>query len=101
KGAVYREGEFPFAFPRLVSPGYIESMGIRLVKGRSITERDRADTENVALLNEAAAQRLWPNEDPIGRKILQNDESTVVGVVANVRHSSVEEEADLEMYFPM
>jgi predicted permease len=102
KGVVYREGEQPLAFPRLVSPGYIGAMGIRLVQGRDFTARDAAETERVALLNEAAARRLWPNEDPIGRKILLGEqERTVVGVVANVRHSSLEEEAGLEMYFPI
>lgn len=101
KGVVYREGEHPYAFPRMVSPGYIGAMGIPLIKGRDFTTRDTAETERVVMLNEAAAERLWPGQDPIGRKILNNGDWTVAGVLANVRHSSLEEEAGLEMYYPI
>ena len=104
KGVVYRDGEQPFAFPRMVSPGYIGAMGIKLLQGRDFTNRDTTESERVAILNEAAAERLWPGEDPIGRKIAinANDEDwTIVGVVANVRHSSLEEESGLEMYYPI
>ena len=101
KGVVYREGEHPYAFPRMVSPGYIGAMGIPLLKGRDFTTRDTTETERVVMLNEAAAERLWPGQDPIGRKILNNGDWTVAGVLANVRHSSLEEESGLEMYFPI
>jgi putative ABC transport system permease protein len=101
KGQVYRDGEQPGMFPRMVSPGYIGAMGIRLIQGRDFTAHDTAERDRVVLLNEAAAQRLWPNEDPIGRRILNNGECTVVGVVANVRHGSLEEMAGNEVYFPI
>jgi ABC-type lipoprotein release transport system permease subunit len=54
------------------------------------------------IVNEAMAQRLWPDRDPIDQYVLLGDtEWHVVGVVANVRHGSLEEEAGLEMYLPI
>jgi len=102
KGQVYRDGERPNVFPRLVSPGYIGAMGIRILRGRDLSAHDTADTEWVILVNEAAAQVYWPGQDPIGRQVLSNGrEWTVVGVVGNVRHGSLEEEAGYEVYFPI
>ncbi len=101
KGEVYREGEYPFAFPRMVSAGYIGAMGIRLVEGRDFTERDTLESERVVLLNETAASRLWPNQEALGRQIVNNGDWTVAGVVADVRHGSLEEESSPEVYFPI
>lgn len=75
---------------RLVTPDYFEAMGIPLLAGRSLSERDRADSPPVVVISAATAHRFWPDEDPIGRRIRrQGDEAaewmTVVGVVGDVR----------------
>jgi len=102
KGEVYQEGQNPNAFPRLVDNGYIRTMQIPLIAGRDFTPHDTTDVEDVMIVNEAMARRLWPGRDPIGQTVLiGRGEWRVVGVVSNVRHSSLEEEAGLEMYLPI
>jgi predicted permease len=102
KGEVYQRGEAPDVFPRMVDSGYIKTMRIPLIAGREFNEQDTADSEKVMILNERAAQRLWPGQDPIGRIVLCcGTEWRVAGVVANVRHSSLEEESGFEMYLPV
>jgi predicted permease len=103
KGEVYGDGEQPNGFPRIVDSGYLETMQIPLVAGRGFTPHDTADSENVMVINEAMARVLWPDQDPIGQTAVfpGSSEWRVIGVVANVRHSSLEEEAGLEMYLPM
>jgi putative ABC transport system permease protein len=102
KGVQYPVGQVPLAFPRLVDPGYISAMKIPLRAGRTFTDHDTADSEKVVVLNENAAKRLWPDRDAVGQiAIAGSGEVRVVGVVANVRHSSLEETSGLEMYFPL
>jgi predicted permease len=102
KGEVYGEGERPTVFPRLVNSGYIGTMRIPLIAGRDFTPHDTGETEDVMIINEALAGRFWPDRDPIDQAVMiGRREWRVVGVVANVRHSSLEEEAELEMYIPI
>ena len=75
---------------RLVTSGYFGALGIRLVRGRSLSEQDVATGLPVAVISEAMARRLWPGEDPIGRRVRQVSVEgapwvTVVGVVGDVR----------------
>jgi putative ABC transport system permease protein len=58
------------AFFKIVSPSYFDALGIRLVAGRALSENDRAGGPPVAVINETLARREFPNEDPIGRRIL-------------------------------
>jgi predicted permease len=100
KGVDYPKGT-PDALPRMVDDGYIETMHIPLIAGRTFNERDTRDSERVMIVNEAAARRLWPGQNPIGQIALLgggNTEWHIIGVVQNVRHSSLEEEAGNEMY---
>ena len=80
---------------QVATPGYFETMGIRLVRGRLFDDRDIAGSERVAVVSESTARALWPGEDPIGRRILMSAFTpgvqgrqwrTVVGVVADVRY---------------
>jgi predicted permease len=80
---------------RVASGGYFRSLGIPLSRGRFFTNDDRADQADVAIVNQALADRYWPGESAIGKRIrnLANDSFrygaerwlTVVGVVGNVR----------------
>jgi predicted permease len=91
------------AFVYVVSPGYLETMGMRLIRGRDISSQDRSDTQHAIVINEAAARREWPGQDPVGRIVLGvgRGEARVVGVIADVRESSLEEQASVQMYIPL
>jgi len=102
KGVTYTRETYPVAFPRLINPGYIRTMKIPLRAGREFTEHDSADSQKVLIVNETMARRLWPDRDPLGQIALNGrEEWRVVGVVGDVRHGALEQEASSEMYFPI
>ncbi len=87
-----------YAEYRQASGDYFRAMGIPLVAGRLFDERDHADAPHVAVISESLARTRWPGEDPIG-KIIQFGNMdgdlrpmTIVGVVGDVRHESLEAE---------
>ena len=95
-------GEMPTAWYRLVSPGYLRAIGLRLETGRFIGPQDRDGSEKVAVINRMLANRHWPGENPIGRRIRNGGENsefvTIVGIVSNVHHRSLREDPRGEMY---
>ncbi len=103
KGVTYERGRFPFAFPRIVSDGYIAAMDIPVIAGRDIAPSDRLNGEQVMLVNESMARALWPGQDPLGKYVLGPcaKERRVVGVVGDVRHLALEQASGNEMYLPM
>ena len=86
---------------RIVTPGYLESVGFTLRQGRTITGADRRDTERVVVINEALAQKYFAGADPIG-KLLGGDvgpsSSRVVGVVANAVERTLTDAAEPVRY---
>jgi predicted permease len=88
----------------VVSPGYFEASGISLLRGRHFTELDRAETVQVAVLNEAAAGQLFGNDDPIGKRVGPGRQGPtsieVVGVVENAKYLSVREAPIPTVYLP-
>lgn len=101
KGGDYDGGKFQGVFVYIVSPGYIRAMGIRLTKGRDISWADIFNNENVVIINETVARKLWPGQDPIGRLALTGGaEARVIGVIADVRETNAEENAGWQMYLP-
>lgn len=101
KGEEGRPGENSGAFPRIVNHGYADAMGLAVVAGRFFNEFDTSETQRSIVVNEALARRLWGEEDPIGKIVLNNGEISVIGVVENVRHSSLDTGPSPEMYFSM
>ena len=101
KGQVYTRGNYPDAFVRIVSDGYLRSMGIPLRAGRDLSERDTSSSPHVILINETLARTLWPGQDPIGKVMKVDGEREVVGVVGDVRHVALEQGSGSEMYLPM
>jgi predicted permease len=97
-GVQYPDGQYPVAFPRIVDPNYLKAMQIPLIAGHYFDERYNANAEKAVIINENLARLLWPGLDPLGRKMALRGGSTVIGVVANVRHSSLEETGGNEMY---
>ena len=85
------------------SPEYFQTLGIPLIKGRTFTDRDRDGQPRVVVINETAARRLWPGEEPIGKRIrltevYDGNGAEVVGIVADVRYSPVESEITPDVY---
>jgi putative ABC transport system permease protein len=101
KGQVYPKDRHPEAFIRVVSDGYFASAGIRLQAGRGFTERDRASSEPVVIVNQTLARTLWPGREAVGQIMTQDGGRRVVGVVADLRHMSLETVGGSEMYLPM
>ena len=96
-----KDSDFIGVFVYIVSPGYLKAMGMRLMKGRDIRWEDLANNQNVIIINETVAKKLWPGQDPIGRTaIAGGQESQVIGVIANVRESSAEDNGGAQMYLP-
>ena len=101
KGGDYDGGKFQGVFVYIVSPGYLKSMGMRLIEGRDINWADLSDNQNVVIVNETVARKLWPGQDPIGRIALTGGtEARVIGVIADVRETSAEDAAGWQMYLP-
>jgi len=96
---------------RPVLPGYFESMGIEVLRGRSLTTVDMSTggrevdaPDRVVVMNQAAAQVLFGDEDPVGRQIQDDPEApgrTVVGVVADVRQRALDQPTIPELYVPI
>jgi len=101
KGHVYKQGEYPDAFVRVVSDGYLRSMGIPLRSGRDFTERDTPPNEEVIIINETMARSLWPGQDAIGQIVQADKDRRVIGIVGDVRHLALEQGAGNEMYLPI
>jgi predicted permease len=84
-----------------VTPGYFETLGIRVLAGRAFGPSDTAASLPVALINRTLAQRFWPDEDPVGRRILRGTrELTVVGVTADAAVRRIGEEPRPLLYVP-
>ena len=91
----------------IATPGYLKAMGTPLLKGRSINEQDVEASPLVALVNQTMAEELWPNDDPIGKRIkFPGSEKrpqpwrTVVGVVSDVAQYGLDKKPPMQMYLP-
>jgi predicted permease len=86
------------------SAEFFETMGTRIVRGRGITSEDRLSSPRVMVVGEAMAKKLWPNEDPIGKRLRVSADTmpwtTVVGVAQDVRRGNLTE-PDLHYYLPI
>ena len=101
KGRNYPPGQFPGAFVRIISDGYIGAMGIPLIEGRDFTERDTPSSEPVIIINQTMARDLFPGEKPMGQIIQACGDRRVVGIVGDVRHLALEQGSGNEMYLPI
>lgn len=103
-GYTPREGERMSIHQSRVSPGYFETMGIPLVRGRAFSERDTADSMPAIIVNQRFADRFWPGREAVGRTVRvgrQNPRDfTVVGVTPTGKYRSLGEPPLPYMYFP-
>ena len=93
-----RPEDAPIFWRRVIDPDYFRVMKIRLVRGRTFTSQDAA-SPRIAIINEAMARRFWPNTDPVGKRFGTGQSwLTVVGVVGDVKFTSLTKDAELEFY---
>jgi putative ABC transport system permease protein len=93
---------------RMATPGYFDAIGTRLVEGRAFREPDARAPSTVMLVNQTFARRYFPDQQAVGGRVrfrnqdsaAPNRWSTIVGIVADVRHTSVEEAAVPQVYTP-
>ncbi len=89
---------------RVVTPGYFETLGVPLKRGRLVEARDDAGSPPVMVINEAMARQLFPGEDPIGKRVRFGPEgadapwNTIIGVVGDVRQMGLDVPAEPELY---
>lgn len=99
---------------QMISPAHFETLRIPMLRGRAFTVQDRDGAPLVAIIDETMAEKYWPGEDPIGKRITFEtgqeefgeieDEPiyrTVVGVARNVRHYELESPSRIQAYVPM
>jgi putative ABC transport system permease protein len=99
-------GNYPHPDTHMVSPGYISTLGVPLLRGRTFTDADTPDTPHVVVVNEMLAKRFFPNGDAIDKRLCfckPNGKTpanwlTIVGVVADMKLYGPENPARLEVY---
>ena len=93
----------PRAKFRAAGGAYFTALRIPLLHGRLFDASDDERTPKVVIINQAAARQYWPNEDPVGKRILSGFEkdqwSTIIGVVGNVKHAGLDAETQPETYY--
>jgi putative ABC transport system permease protein len=110
------EEEPPTARYSIISPDYFKTMGIPLLAGRPFTEQDADEARGVAIISRSMAERFWPNDDPLGKRILpqfpkpqkttfwlpesRNLPLTIVGVVRDVKQEGINDPELPQMYLP-
>jgi predicted permease len=90
-------------FVYIVTPGYLNAMGMHLREGRDFSWQDSSVSEPVIIVNQTAARREWPGEDALGRlaRGIGESDTRVVGVISDVRDSGVEDAPSPEVYVPV
>ena len=113
RGEMFIEGQSseeqkqnPLVNYQAVSPDYFRVMQIPLLRGRVFTDRDTLKPDghrDVAIVNRRLAERLWPNTDPLGKRINCGDDGAgcaeIVGIVGDVKHNSLVDEVGYDLYY--
>jgi putative ABC transport system permease protein len=98
------EARNPYVNVHLVGPAYFATMGIPLRSGRELSDHDRPDTFQAAIVSRRLAERLWPGREPLGERFQFADTPkiwfTIVGVSEPVLHHDLDGEAGLDVYLP-
>jgi len=99
--------ETPTAGFQIASSHYLETLGIPLIRGRWFSDTDDSDAPSVVVINKALADRCWPDEDAIGKRLTWGDPeaedtdwATIIGIVGNTLHFGVDQPPRLEIYQP-
>ncbi|HKS39969.1 MAG TPA: ABC transporter permease [Blastocatellia bacterium] len=91
----------------ITTPGYLRTMSIPLLQGRALTEQDTENVPQVALINETMARELWPDQNPLGKRIKfpgseRNPQPwrTIVGVMGDVKQYGLDRKDPMQIYLP-
>jgi len=90
---------------RMVLPGYVKTMGMRMLRGRAIDETDGRDDPTVVMINDRLAKATWPDENPVGKRIVLDYRGgaypyEIVGVVNDTRYYGPRVDARPEVFIP-
>jgi len=92
----------PFAEKHVITPGYLKAIGAELWQGRDFSSHDNAGSPQVVIINRTMAQKLWPGQSAIGKRIkAYGDWETVVGVVADIQFAPPGEPPAFQIYAPL
>lgn len=93
----------PAAWVNIVNHDYFRTMSIRLISGRLFDDNDRENSQRTIVISQTMAQRFWPNENPVGKRIGFGGQAPqwreIIGVVADVRHFGLSSDARPTVYF--
>ena len=109
EGRAPEQNKIPVGDFRIVSAGYFKTLRIPILEGREFSRSDRMETPSVVIINRSSAQRFWPNQDPLGKRISSDNGRTwmqVIGVSGDVKQNGLDRDATDEIYlafaqFPM
>lgn len=100
------EGQEPSVGVHMVSPGWFQTLGVTMLRGRDFSEADRRGGPHVVVVNETAARTFWPNEDPLGKPIAVGQggfhvgSAEIIGIVSDVRFGTLEEAPLPDVFIP-
>jgi len=87
---------------KLVGPGYFRTLGVPLLRGRDFTPQDGPGTSRVMIVNERVAERFWPGQDPIGKRVdVGGGPREVIGVVKAVKFRNIREKPEPLSFWPV
>jgi putative ABC transport system permease protein len=106
--AALAPGDYPHPDVHIVSPGYLSTLGIPLLRGRAFTDQDNENAPLAGMINATIARRFFPNEDPVGKRFMFGHPSTanppkwytILGVVGDTKLYGLANPARLEVYIP-
>jgi predicted permease len=94
-------GNEPGAAYTVACPNYFRTLGVPVLEGREFTHQDSLGAQGVIVINQTMAHKYWPNEDPVGRVIIQGGARlTIVGVVADMHHWGLDEKIYPQFFRP-
>ena len=105
EGQDVQRSQPPLIDTAIVSPEYFHVLGMTLLRGRLFADQDLEDTPSIAVINQAAARTYWPNQDPVGKRVIVRSRAakpawtTIVGVIADARTESLADAGIPQMYF--
>ncbi|HKH48354.1 MAG TPA: ABC transporter permease [Thermoanaerobaculia bacterium] len=98
------QGQEPVMRAGVATPGFFETLGIRVARGRALDARDREGATPVIVINEAAARRYFPNEEALGKRIILSPDNPdgleIVGILRNFKQNALAQEIEPQMYLP-
>jgi len=100
EGKTYPPNESPLVEYRVINDNYFQAANVPLLRGRLFSKQEGDDKQPVVIINEAMARQVWPGEDPIGKRVGDDEKATVIGVVGDVKNVGLLRQPAPEMYAP-